>query len=146
MIRVSIQPAPIDLPTELAAVEVAGAGGIATFIGSVRGDDGVTELTLEHYPGMTEAALIEIAEIAFSRWGLLSATVVHRVGPMVPGDHIVFVATAASHRAAALESCAYLIDRLKTDAPFWKREMRGEAGSWVEARASDKTAAARWEH
>lgn len=144
MIRVSVQPAPIDLATELAGVEAHGAGGIASFTGVVRGDDGVTELTLEHYPGMTEAALVGMAEEAFVRWGLLSVTLVHRIGPMVPGDRIVFAATAAPHRAAALEACAYLIDRLKTDAPFWKRETRGEEVRWVEPRASDAAAAERW--
>ena len=144
MIRVSVQPVPIDLATELAGVEVSGAGGIASFIGSVRGEDGVTELTLEHYPGMTEAALIGLAEEAFVRWSLLAVTIVHRVGPMAPGDRIVFIATAAAHRKEALEACAYLIDRLKTDAPFWKRETRGDAAEWVEAKASDETAASRW--
>jgi molybdopterin synthase catalytic subunit len=144
MINVSVQPAPINLPAELAAVEIKGAGGIASFIGSVRGDDGVTELTLEHYPGMTEGALIGLAEEAFARWGLLGVTIVHRVGAMVPGDHIVFIATAASHRKEALESCAYLIDRLKTDAPFWKQEKRGREAAWVEAKASDEAAAERW--
>lgn len=145
MIRVSVQPAPIDLATEIAGVETLGAGGIASFTGVVRGDGGVTELTLEHYPGMTEAALVGIAEEAFARWGLMAVTIVHRIGAMAPGDRIVFVATAASHRAAALESCAYLIDRLKTDAPFWKREKRGDATNWVEARASDAAASERWE-
>lgn len=144
MISVSVQPAPIDLAAELAAVEIKGAGGIATFIGTVRGDDGVTELTLEHYPGMTEAALIALAEEAFARWSLLGVTIVHRVGAMVPGDHIVFIGTAAAHRREALESCAYLIDRLKTDAPFWKREVRGGATAWVEAKASDVDAAEKW--
>ncbi|MEZ0243517.1 MAG: molybdenum cofactor biosynthesis protein MoaE [Sphingomonas sp.] len=144
MINVSVQPAPIDLASELAAVEIRGAGGIATFIGTVRGDDGVTELTLEHYPGMTEGALIALAEEAFTRWNLLGATIVHRVGAMVPGDHIVFIGTAAAHRKAALESCAYLIDRLKTDAPFWKQEKRGGEAAWVEPRASDMDAAEKW--
>ena len=144
MINVSVQPAPIDLPAELAAVEIKGAGGIATFIGTVRGDDGVTGLTLEHYPGMTEGTLIALAEEAFARWGLLGVTVVHRVGAMVPGDHIVFIGTAAAHRKEALESCAYLIDRLKTDAPFWKQEKRGGETVWVEAKASDTAAAAKW--
>ena len=145
MINVSVQPAPIDLPAELAAVEIKGAGGIATFIGTVRGDDGVTELTLEHYPGMTEGALIGLAEEAFARWALLGVTIVHRVGAMVPGDHIVFIGTAAAHRKAALESCAYLIDRLKTDAPFWKQEKRSGETAWVEAKASDLDAAERWQ-
>jgi len=144
MINVSVQPAPIDVGAELAGVEAKGAGGIASFIGSVRGDDGVTELMLEHYPGMTEAALIGLAEEAFVRWGLLAVTVVHRIGAMVPGDRIVFIATAAAHRKEALEACAYLIDRLKTDAPFWKRERRGENADWVEAKASDDAAASRW--
>ena len=144
MIRVSVQPAPIDLATELAGVEARGEGAVASFTGIVRGDDGVTELVLEHYPGMTEAALVALAEEAWGRWDLLAVTLVHRIGAMVPGDRIVFVATAARHRAAALESCAYLIDRLKTDAPFWKREMRDGEGRWVEPRTSDTDAAARW--
>lgn len=144
MIRVSVQPAPIDLATELAGVEARGEGAVASFTGIVRSDDGVTELVLEHYPGMTEAALVALAEEAWERWELLAVTLVHRVGPMVPGDRIVFVATASAHRAAALESCAYLIDRLKTDAPFWKREVRGEIVRWVEPRSSDADAAGRW--
>ena len=144
MIRVSVQPAPIDLGTEIAGVEAKGAGAIASFTGTVRGDDGVTELMLEHYPGMTEAALVALAEQAMVRWDLMAVTMVHRIGPMEPGDRIVFIATAAAHRAAALESCAYLIDRLKTDAPFWKRERRGDSAAWVEARSSDEAAAERW--
>ncbi|WP_448661695.1 molybdenum cofactor biosynthesis protein MoaE [Sphingomonas sp. CJ20] len=144
MIRVSVDPAPIELAVEVAALEERGAGGVATFTGVVRGDDGVTELMLEHYPGMTEAALIALAETATARWSLLGVTLVHRVGPMVPGDRIVFVGTAASHRREALDACAYLIDRLKTDAPFWKRERRGADAAWVEARTTDEDAAARW--
>ena len=144
MIRVSVQPAPIDLGVEVAALEERGAGGVASFTGVVRGDDGVTELSLEHYPGMTEGALVAMAEAATARWGLLGVTIVHRVGPMVPGDRIVFVGTAASHRREALDSCAYLIDRLKTDAPFWKRERRGGDTRWVEPRAGDAEAAERW--
>lgn len=144
MIRVSVDPAPIDIGSELAGIEETGAGAVASFTGIVRGDDGVTSLELEHYPGMTQAALCELAEQAMSRWSLLSAVITHRVGPMAPGDRVVFIATASSHRKAALEACAYLIDRLKTDAPFWKREHRGAAASWVEARAGDHQAAARW--
>ncbi len=145
MIRVAVQPAPIDLATELALVEAAGTGGVASFTGLVRADDGVTELELEHYPGMTEAALMALAEAARERWSLLAVNVVHRVGRMVPGDRIVFVATAAPHRTAALESCAFLIDKLKTEAPFWKRERRGGSASWVEARQTDGTAAEKWD-
>lgn len=144
MIHVSVIARPIDIAAELAGVEVAGAGGVASFTGIVRGDHGVTMLELEHYPGATEAALARLAEEATARWGLLAATVVHRVGPMVPGDRVVFVGTAAAHRGPALEACAFLIDRLKTEAPFWKRETRGDEVRWVEPRAADDAAAARW--
>lgn len=144
MIRVSVDPAPIDVGIELAGIEETGAGAVASFIGVVRGDDGVTCLELEHYPGMTEAVLCDLTEQAMARWGLVSAVVVHRVGPMRPGERIVLVAAAAAHRVAALEACAFLIDRLKTEAPFWKREHRGERVSWVDARESDEGMAARW--
>ncbi|MDV3457525.1 molybdenum cofactor biosynthesis protein MoaE [Sphingomonas sp. HF-S4] len=144
MIRVSVDPAPIELAVEVAALEERGAGGIATFTGVVRGDDGVTALELEHYPGMTEQALIAIAEAATERWSLLGVTMVHRVGVMLPGERIVFIGTAAHHRREALDACAYLIDRLKTDAPFWKREQTGEDARWVEARAGDVEASGRW--
>lgn len=145
MIRVSVDPAPIELAIEVAALEERGAGAVATFTGVVRGDDGVTELALEHYPGMTEAMLIALAEAATARWRLLGVTIVHRVGAMLPGERIVFVGTAAGHRREALDACAYLIDRLKTDAPFWKRETRGDAVTWVAPRDSDASAAARWD-
>ncbi|UZK66192.1 molybdenum cofactor biosynthesis protein MoaE [Sphingomonas sp. M1-B02] len=144
MIRVSIDSAPIELGMEVAALEERGAGGVATFTGVVRGDDGVTALELEHYPGMTEGALVGLAEEATARWALLGVTIVHRVGEMAVGERIVFVGAAAHHRREALDACAYLIDRLKTDAPFWKRERRGEDTAWVEARQSDDAAAARW--
>jgi molybdopterin synthase catalytic subunit len=145
MIRVSIDPAPIELALELAALEERGAGGVASFTGVVRGDGGVTALELEHYPGMTEDALCTLAETAMDRWNLLGVTILHRVGRMETGERIVFIGTAAAHRREALEACAYLIDRLKTDAPFWKREWRGDSASWVEARASDEAAAERWQ-
>ena len=144
MIRVVVSPEVIDLAAELAAVEAAGAGGIASFTGLVRADDGVTELELEHYAGMTEVALTELAESATRRWSLLGATIIHRVGRMRPGERIVFVATAALHRREALDGCAFLIDRLKTGAPFWKRERRGADAAWVEAKMSDDAAADRW--
>lgn len=145
MIRVSVDSAPIELAVEVAALDEPGAGGVATFTGLVRADDGVTALELEHYPGMTEQALIALAETATERWSLLGVTMVHRVGAMEPGDRIVFIGTVAQHRREALDACAWLIDRLKTDAPFWKRETRGETANWVEARASDAAAAARWD-
>ena len=145
MIRVVVDRTPIDVATEMALAEqAAGAGAVATFSGLVRADDGVGTLELEHYPGATEAALVRVAQEAVARWSLGAASIVHRVGPMAPGERIVFVAASAPHRAAALEACAYLIDRLKTDAPFWKRETRGAQASWVEARDADKDAAARW--
>jgi len=145
MIRVRIQSEPIDAGGELAAAEAEGAGAVASFTGLVRADDGVTGLALEHYPGMTEASLTALAEAAALRWDLLGATIVHRVGEMIPGDRVVFVAASARHRAPALEACAYLIDRLKADAPFWKRETRGGDSRWVEARAVDEDAAKRWD-
>ena len=144
MIRIVVQQGAIDLAAEMMLAEVPGTGAVATFTGLVRADDGVATLELEHYPGATESALRLVAEGAMARWSLTGATIVHRVGPMAPGERIVFVAAAAPHRSAALDACAYLIDRLKTDAPFWKREVRGGAGSWVEPRAADEEAARRW--
>lgn len=144
MIRVTVAPAPIELGVEVAALEERGAGGVATFTGVVRTDDGVEALELEHYPGMTEAALCALAESAIDRWNLLGVTIVHRVGRMTAGERIVFVGTAAAHRREALEACAYLIDRLKTDAPFWKREWLAGGTRWVEPRATDAEAAAGW--
>jgi molybdopterin synthase catalytic subunit len=144
VIRVSVQTAAIDMAAEFADLASAGVGGIATFTGVVRADDGVSTLELEHYPGATEAALRTLAEEAVERWRLAAASIAHRVGVMHPGDLVVFVGTAAVHRAAALESCAYLIDQLKTEAPFWKRETRGDRASWVEPRDGDMAAAARW--
>ena len=144
MIHIRVSAEPIEVAAELARLEAGGVGGIATFSGLVRPDDGVELLELEHYPGVTEAMLGGLAEEAAARWGLAAASIVHRVGPMRPGERIVFVGTAAAHRAAALEACAFLIDRLKTDAPFWKRETRGGERRWVEARGGDEAAAARW--
>ena len=130
---------------ELARLAAEGVGAIASFTGIVRGDGGLTTLTLEHYPAMTEAALRTLAERAAERWMLTGALIVHRVGTMTPGEPIVLVATSSPHRAAALESCAFLIEALKTDAPFWKRESFADGTSrWVEARDGDKAAAARW--
>lgn len=143
MIRIVVGRAAIDVAAELAALERDGA--VASFTGLVRADDGVETLELEHYPGATEAALERLAQEAIARWSLTAATIVHRVGPMAPGERIVFVGTCARHRGAALEACAFLIDRLKTDAPFWKRESTADASRWVDARGSDDAAAARWD-
>ena len=144
MIRVRVTDAAIDVAAELDALEHAGGGAVASFTGLVRDDGGVEELSLEHYPGATEKALRDLAAEAVQRWSLAAATVIHRVGAMKPGERIVFVGTASAHRAAALEACAFLIDRLKTDAPFWKRETRGQDARWVGERDSDRDAADRW--
>jgi molybdopterin synthase catalytic subunit len=123
-------------------------GGIASFIGTVRDEhrgERILAMTLEHYPGMTEAKLAEIEQEAQRRWPLQETLIVHRVGRMLPGDAIVLVATASAHRAAALEGCAFLIDWLKTKAPFWKLEETPSGEHWVDAREADEIAAARWE-
>ncbi|WP_294355186.1 molybdenum cofactor biosynthesis protein MoaE [uncultured Sphingomonas sp.] len=142
LIRVLVTTEAIDVAAEQIALEQGGA--VATFTGLVRADDGVATLELEHYPGATQAALTRLAEEAVQRWPLSAASIIHRVGPMQPGERIVFTGAASAHRAAALEACAFLIDRLKTDAPFWKREVVGGEARWVEARDSDDHAADRW--
>ena len=144
MIRVLVTEVAIDVAAELDMLERAGGGAVATFTGLVRDDDGVEELFLEHYPVATEKALGDLTAEAVRRWSLAAATVIHRVGAMKPGERIVFVGTAAAHRAEALEACAFLIDRLKTDAPFWKRETRGQDARWIGERESDHQAADRW--
>jgi molybdopterin synthase catalytic subunit len=145
MIAVRVQSADFDVAAELAALQMEGVGAVASFTGLVRGDDGVTAIALEHYPAMTEAALRALCEAATARWQLSGCTLIHRIGKMAVGEAIVLVATASPHRAAALEACAFLIDRLKTDAPFWKKEYRGDAARWVEAKASDDARASEWE-
>jgi len=144
VIRILVTDAAIDVAAELDALERAGGGAVASFTGLVRDDGGVAELFLEHYPDATEKALSNLAAEAAQRWSLAAATVIHRVGAMKPGERIVFVGTAAAHRAGALEACAFLIDRLKTDAPFWKRETRGQDARWLGERDSDHRAADRW--
>jgi molybdopterin synthase catalytic subunit len=123
-------------------------GGIASFIGLVRDMGGgarVRALTLEHYPGMTEKKLAEIEAEAHRRWPLDAVTIIHRYGRLEPGERIVLVATASPHRAAALEACHFLIDWLKTEAPFWKSEETPAGERWVEAKAEDDAAKARWQ-
>jgi molybdopterin synthase catalytic subunit len=145
MIDIRVQTEDFDPGAELARLEVLGAGGVASFTGLVRGDGELIAMTLEHYPGMTQQALREIATQAAERWPLAGVTVIHRHGRLMPGDRIVFVATASLHRAAALESCAFLIDWLKTDAPFWKREEWADGSArWVESRREDDAAKGRW--
>ncbi len=145
MIEVRVQAEHLDSPALLAALELAGVGAIASFTGLVRSDGTVTAIELEHYPAMTQTSLRAVATEAQSRWNLSGAVIVHRVGKMAVGEPIVFVAAASAHRAEALAACAFLIDRLKTDAPFWKKEYRGEHADWVEAKASDDARASVWD-
>ena len=145
MIRVRLQADPFDAGTELARLDGLGGGGVASFTGIVRGDGGLVELLLEHHPQMTLKMMEALAAEASERWMLLGVTIIHRHGALHPGEPIVFVSTAASHRGAALDACASLIDQLKTQAPFWKRESFADGRqNWVEPRASDDEAAARW--
>jgi len=144
---IRVQEAPFDIGAEMAALTAGRVdiGAVASFTGICRVDDGLAAMVLEHYPAMTERALARIAEQAMARWPLTGCTVIHRVGRMAPGEPIVLVLTASAHRQAALDACAFLMDWLKTKAPFWKREEpRAGAPRWVEARDSDDAAAARW--
>jgi molybdopterin synthase catalytic subunit len=147
MIRV--QSEDFDLGRELAALvqDNHKIGGLAVFVGLVRdlaGDRAIGAMTLEHYPGMTEKLMAEIEAEAQRRWPLEASLVIHRTGRLEPGDQIVLVATASAHRQAAFDACQFLIDWLKTKAPFWKLEETGEGAKWVDARSSDDSAAARW--
>ena len=149
--HIKIQPEDFDSGAEIAAITAGRAeiGGIGCFIGTVRADaksgGHVTGMTLEHYPGMTERAIARIADQAGERWPLLGCTIIHRVGSLIPGENIVLVVAASSHRQAALDATAFLIDWLKTKAPFWKREDFSDGeGAWVDAREDDDAAAARW--
>ena len=147
MIRV--QREDFDAGAELARMTAGRAdiGGLASFIGIVREktDAGaLSAMTLEHYPGMTEKRLAEIEAEAARRWPLAASLIIHRYGRLLPGERIVLVATASSHRQAALESCQFLIDWLKTKAPFWKLEETAAGSQWVAARETDDRAAERW--
>ncbi|WP_114860594.1 molybdopterin synthase catalytic subunit MoaE [Azospirillum brasilense] len=146
---VKVQSEDFDVGAELAAMTggKTGIGGVTLFVGLVRdmaGGESVSAMTLEHYPGMTERQLEAIEAEARERWPLDDALIIHRYGRLEPGDQIVLVATASAHREAAFESCHFLIDWLKTKAPFWKMEATPEGERWVEAKESDDTAAARW--
>jgi molybdopterin synthase catalytic subunit len=145
-VHVAAQEGDFDVAAELARLEALGGGGVASFTGVVRGEGGLTALRLEAYPGMTQRALEAIAAEATSRWSLVGLTLIHRFGTLGAGERIVLVATAARHRAAALEACAFLIDWAKTKAPLWKQEIFADGTTrWVEARAADDVAAAEWD-
>jgi molybdopterin synthase catalytic subunit len=152
---VSVQEADFDAGAEIAVLSAGrdDVGAVASFVGLVRADkaagasagtDAVQAMTLEHYPGMTEKALQEIVTEARGRWELLGVRVIHRVGRLLPGERIVFVAVASSHRGDAFAACEFIMDYLKTRAPFWKKEETPAGGRWVDARESDDSAAGRW--
>ena len=149
---IRVQAEPFDIAAEIAALSGTGdVGAVVSFTGLCRADktataDGapLTALVLEHYPGMAEEEMGRLLEEARGRWPLTGATLIHRHGRIVPGEQIVLVVTSSAHRDAAFEAAAFLMDWLKTSAPFWKKEERGTAGDWVEANASDDSAALRW--
>ncbi len=152
-IVVKVQTEDFDVGVEIAALRVGkpAVGAIANFIGIVRDvndavnvDARVSALTLEHYPGMTERSIAAICEEACSRWSLFDVTVIHRYGTLAPTDQIVLVATSSAHRGDALDACGFIMDFLKTQAPFWKNETTSEGERWVDARASDDEALSHW--
>ena len=147
--RVSIQTADFDLGTEVAALRAGdpGVGAVASFIGTVRDRNdgqGVQRMELEHYPGMTEKAIEAMIDEALRRFDISAARVIHRVGPLQPLDQIVLVVVTSAHRGAAFQACEFLMDYLKTQAPFWKKEHTPEGARWVDARVADDAALARW--
>jgi len=147
--RVSIQAADFDVGAEVAALRAAdpGVGAVASFVGTVRDRNegqGVSAMELEHYPGMTERAIEAMIDTARQRFEIRAARVVHRVGALRPGDQIVLVVVTAAHRRAAFEACEFLMDYLKTQAPFWKKEQTPEGARWVDARSADDAALERW--
>jgi molybdopterin synthase catalytic subunit len=146
---VRVQQHDFDVGAEIAALRAGNlnVGAVATFVGTVRDLNegaGVSAMTLEHYPGMTERALEDICAQARRRWNILDALVVHRYGPLAPGDQIVLVVVTSAHRGEAFAACEFIMDYLKTQAPFWKKERTPQGERWVEARESDDEAAARW--
>ncbi|MBU3611392.1 molybdopterin synthase catalytic subunit MoaE [Polynucleobacter sp. MG-27-Goln-C1] len=146
---IRIQEADFDLTTEVKMLRKNDprVGAVVTFVGTVRDmNDGsqVKGMTLEHYPGMTEKSLDEIIQQARGRWDLYKTVVIHRVGPLLPEDQIVLVAVTSAHRGEAFAACEFIMDYLKTAAPFWKKEETPEGGKWVDARVTDDAAMARW--
>jgi molybdopterin synthase catalytic subunit len=149
MAIVRVQAADFDVGRELESLTAGrrDVGAVASFVGLVRdANDGhaIRAMTLEHYPGMTEKSLEDICAQAHSRWSLIDTLVIHRVGPLQPGDRIVLVGVASAHRGEAFAACEFIMDYLKTRAPFWKKEDTPEGGKWVDARESDDQAADRW--
>ena len=146
---VRVQTQDFDVGVEIAALRARDprVGAVASFVGTVRDvndGSGVSTLTLEHYPGMTEKSLEDICTQARARWNILDALVIHRVGELQPLDQIVLVAVTSAHRGEAFAACEFIMDYLKTQAPFWKKERTPQGDRWVDARASDDAAAERW--
>jgi molybdopterin synthase catalytic subunit len=146
---IRIQQADFDVAREIAALSKGrtDVGAVVSFTGICRGTEGsepIAALTLEHYPGMAEAEIKRHVDVAIARWPLQGLTIVHRFGRIVPGENIVLVVTASSHRQAAFEAAEFLMDYLKTSAPFWKQEESARGKSWIEAQSHDDAAAARW--
>ncbi|MBU3616875.1 molybdopterin synthase catalytic subunit MoaE [Polynucleobacter sp. JS-Polo-80-F4] len=146
---IKIQESDFDVSAEIAALRKGDprVGAVVTFLGTVRDmNDGsqVKGMTLEHYPGMTEKALQEILDQAKARWDIYQTLVIHRVGPLLPEDQIVLVAVTSAHRGEAFTACAFIMDYLKTAAPFWKKEDTPDGARWVDARVTDEAAMARW--
>ena len=146
---IRIQSEPFDVPAETARLRAGRAdiGAIVTFTGLCRGEEGrLQALELEHYPGMAEEEIARVADTALARWPLMGLTAIHRFGLIRPGEDIVLVITTSAHRRVAFEAADFMMDYLKTRAPFWKREhlLDGTTGSWVEAKGEDEQAAARW--
>jgi len=149
-LNIRIQEKDFDVSTEIAALRKGDprVGAVVSFLGTVRDmNEGsqVKELTLEHYSGMTEKALQEILDQAKSRWDIYQSLVIHRIGPLLPEDQIVFVAVTSAHRGEAFAACEFIMDYLKTAAPFWKKEDTPDGTRWVDARVTDDAAMARWE-
>lgn len=147
--RISVQTEDFDVSTELKNISSHDKtiGALVSFVGLVRDineGQNIQAMTLEHYPGMTEKALSEIAQEAQQRWPLQGITIIHRIGELLPSDQIVLVITASRHRHAAFESADFLMDFLKSKAPFWKKENTADGARWVDARESDEAALARW--
>ncbi len=147
---VRVQPEDFDVSREIAALRAGNPkiGAIASFIGVVRDlneGDSVAEMTLEHYPGMTEKSVDEIITQARARWQVMDALVIHRIGTLKPLDQIVLVVVTSAHRGDAFAACEFIMDYLKTRAPFWKKEQTGQGARWVDARAADDAAAERWQ-
>lgn len=149
--RVTIQTADFDLSAEVARLRAGnkGVGAVCSFIGTVRdrtegGPSGISAMELEHYPGMTEKAIEAMIDEAFKRFNILGARVIHRVGQLQPLDQIVLVAVTSAHRSESFQACEFLMDYLKTQAPFWKKESTPHGAQWVDARVSDDAALAKW--